>query len=93
MSRNSVNGYYIVRIDHQVMPCAVAYVGHGDTPYDLNLRFTYVRESATRYGSKRDAIREAKRLHRTFNGYQFKVNHAHQPFGGTSTVFDTLQRS
>jgi hypothetical protein len=64
--------YYIVRIQHSVVPSVVSYVGHGETPYDLNMRFAYFRDSATQYSSKRDAIREAKRYSKTFPG-QWKV--------------------
>jgi len=66
--------YLIVRIDWVLVPAVVAWVGHGETPHDLNLRFTNFRGSATEWSSKRDAIKEAKRLAKSFPGYQFKVN-------------------
>jgi hypothetical protein len=66
--------YLIVRIDHVLVPSVVAYVGHGETPYDLNLRFTPFRDSATRYSNKRDAVRDAKRVAGNMPRYQFKVN-------------------
>lgn len=78
--------YIIIRIDHVLVPATVAYVGHGDTPYDLNLRFTVWRDSATRYGGKAYAVREAKRLARTFTGHRFKVSGYH----GRRVVFDSL---
>jgi hypothetical protein len=65
--------YIIVRIDHRVIPSSVSYVGHGETPYDLNLRFAYFRDSATQWSNKRKAIREARRLRGIFNSYRFKV--------------------
>lgn len=78
--------YIIVRLDYAVVPAGLAYVGHGDTPHDLNLRFTYFSTSATAYSNKRHAIQEAKRLHRIFNGYRFKVNGEQT----RRTVFDIL---
>lgn len=65
--------YLIVRIDYVLVPAVVAYVGHGDTPYDLNLRFTSFRDSATLYSNKRDCIGVAKRLKRSMNRYTFRV--------------------
>lgn len=59
MSRDT---YIIVRVEHRFVPAVVSYVGHGETPHDLNLRMAHFRESATQYSAKRDAIREAKRL-------------------------------
>jgi hypothetical protein len=70
MSRDQ---YLIVRIDHVIVPSVVAYLGHGETPYDLNVRYTTFRESATVYSNKRDAIRQAQVSARFLNRYQFKV--------------------
>ena len=52
--------YIIVRVDHVLVPSVVAYVGHGDTPYDLKLRFTPFRTSATQYSAKREARRDPR---------------------------------
>ena len=65
--------FIIVRVNHVLVPSVIDYVGHGETPYDLKLRFTPFRASATSYSNKRNAIREAKRLCKVFNHYQFKV--------------------
>lgn len=65
--------YLIARIDYVLVPAVLAYVGHGETPYDLNLRFTPFRESATEYSNKRTAVREAKRLRRSMNRYVWRV--------------------
>lgn len=66
--------YIIARLDHVTVPTALAYVGHGETPHDLVLRFTHFRDSATRWSNRRDAISEARRLAPIFNSYHFKVN-------------------
>ena len=68
--------YYIVRLDVQLVPTVVAYVGHCEPPYDMKLRWMCFRDSATEYSSKRDAIREVKRLAKIFTGFYWKVNGA-----------------
>jgi hypothetical protein len=58
--------HLIVRIDYATVPADVTYVAHGDTPYDLNLRWTPYRESATLYSNKKQAIQEAKRISKIY---------------------------
>jgi hypothetical protein len=70
--------YLIVRVDYVTVPAIVAYIGHCDTPYDMNLRYTSFRDSATHYSNKRDAIRQAKQSSKAFPGCVFKVK---QVFG------------
>jgi hypothetical protein len=65
--------YLIVRLDHVLVPTELAYVAHCDTPYDINLRFTPFRTSATEYSNKRVALRELKRLERSMNRYAWKL--------------------
>ena len=50
--------FYIVRIDHRIVPAILEYVS------DDNRRFTSYREGAEMYTSKRKAIAEARRLTR-----------------------------
>jgi len=60
--------WIIVRLDSRLVPAVVSYVGHGETPHDFKMRWTCLRESATRYGSRRVAMTEARRLARVFSG-------------------------
>lgn len=76
--------YIIVRVNWQLVPASIDYVGHGDTPYDLNLRWAHFRDSATTWSSKREAIREAKRLQKTYSGHQIKV----VGYGGCNMVWN-----
>ena len=80
MSRDT---YIVVRIDHVLVPSSVDYLGHGDTPYDLNVRYTHFRDSATRYSTKRDAIKQAKQSARVFSSRVYKV----VGFYGCNTVW------
>ncbi len=65
--------YRIVRVDSQVQPAGVAYVGYGETPHDLHLVFVYFTESAAEFSNRVDCMREARRVSRTFTSYRFIV--------------------